>query len=298
MKKILITGVNGFLGSNLTSSLKNDYKVYGIGRPGAVNIKKNCHKIIIKNLSIKNLKKNFRNIDYIIHCAGTGTVEESKKLNKFFELKSTKIVLDYINLYNPKAKLIYISSVAVYGDSYKNKINEKQKTNPISNYAKMKFLSENLCRNYSEKFNIPIVVLRISSLYGKGLKKQIIFDATKKIKSGNQIFYGTGKEVRDFLHVDDLMMLINKIIKRNLSFFEIYNCGSQQIYSIKSIISKLEKIIKKKINPIFNKSFVSSNPKSLKISTRKVTKKYNWHPKVKINDGLLDYYNWFQKEYD
>jgi len=237
-------------------------------------------------------------MDYIIHCAGTGTVEKSKKLNKIYELKSTKIVLDYINLYNPKAKLIYISSVAVYGDLYKNRINEKQKINPISNYAKIKSLSENLCQYYSEKFNIPIVVLRVSSLYGNGLKKQIIFDAIKKIKSGNQIFYGTGKEVRDFLHVDDLIILINKIIKRNLLFFEIFNCGSQQIYSIKSVISKLEKIIKKKVNPIFNKSFVSSNPKSLIVSTRKITKIYNWHPKVKFNDGLLDYYDWFQKEYD
>lgn len=298
MKKILITGVYGFLGSFLASKLNKNYKIYGIGRSSGSNVLKNCSKIVPQNLSLRSLSENFSDIDQIIHCAGTGDVKKLIKKNSFSELSSIKSVLEFIRLFNPKAKLIYISSASVYGDLYKVKIRENYKVRPISNYAKLKVLSENLCRNYSNKFNISVVILRVSSLYGQGLKKQIIYDATTKITNKNRIFLGTGNEKRDFLHVSDMAILINKIIKKNLHIFEIYNCGSQQIFTIRSIISKLEKIIKKKINPIFNHSFISLNPRILKIDTGKIAKMYNWYPKIKIEKGLRDYYSWYQKEHD
>ena len=72
-------------------------------------------------------------------------------------------------------------------------------------------------------------------MYGNGIKKQFIYDSLKKIYSSNNVFYGTGNEVRDFIHISDVINLISKIIRRGFVGFKIINCGSSKGYKIKNI---------------------------------------------------------------
>lgn len=299
MKKILITGVNGFLGKALTDELSKNFKIYGIGY-NRLNIKnKNLTKIINKKVNLYNISNNFKKIDYIIHCAGIGSVRGFYNLKQLkSEAETTKDVLEYIAKYSPKTKLIYISSVSVYGDSHKNKIRENCVVNPISIYAKSKILSENFCKHYQKKYNISVVILRVSSLYGNGLKKQVIYDSVNKILKNNNFFYGTGNEIRNFLHIDDFLSLIYKIIKKKFKNFQIYNCGGDQNMKIASVINKIKKIIKKKIKPKFNKSYIKLNPKSLRVDNKKIKKEFKWKPIVKIDDGLKNYYEWYLNQND
>ena len=299
MKKILITGVNGFLGKALSDELSKDFKIYGIGY-NRLNIKnKNLTKSINKKVNLHNISNNFKKIDYIIHCAGTGSV---KGFNNEKQLKSdvdtTRDVLEYIAKYSPETKLIYISSVSVYGDSYKNKIQENCKVNPISIYAKSKILSEYFCKHYQKKFNLSVIILRVSSLYGDGLKKQVIYDSVIKILKNKNFFYGTGNEIRNFLHINDFISLIYKIIRKNSKNLKLYNCGGDQNIKIVSIINKLKKIIKKKIKPEFNKFYIKLNPKSLKVDNKKIKEEFKWKPIVKIDDGLKNYYQWYLNQND
>jgi UDP-glucose 4-epimerase len=299
MKKILITGVNGFLGKALADKLSKNFKIYGIGY-NRLNVKnKNLTKIINKKVNLYNISNNFKKIDYIIHCAGIGSVRGFNNLKQLkSDAETTKNVLEYIAKYSPETKLIYISSVSVYGDSYKNKIRENCKVNPISIYAKSKILSEDFCKHYQKKFNISVVILRVSSLYGNGLKKQVIYDSVSKILKNNNFFYGTGNEIRNFLHINDFLSLIYKIIKKNFKNLELYNCGGDQNIKIVSVINKLKKIIKKKIKPEFNKSYTKLNPKSLRVDNKKIKKEFKWKPIVRIDVGLKNYYQWYSKQND
>lgn len=299
MKKILITGVNGFLGKSLTDNLSKNFKIYGIGY-NPLNVKnKNLTKIINKKVNLRNISNNFKKIDYIIHCAGIGFVRGFNNLKQLkSDVETTKHVLEYIVKYSPETKLIYISSVSVYGDDYKNKIRENCKVNPISIYAKSKVLSEDLCKYYQNRFNISVIILRVSSLYGNGLKKQVIYDSVRKILINKNFFYGTGNEIRNFLHINDFLSLIYKIIKKNLKNFQLYNCGGDQNIKIASLINKLKKIMKKKIKPKFNKSYIELNPKFLRIDNKKIKKEFKWKPKVTINAGLKNYYQWYLSQND
>ena len=299
MKKILITGVNGFLGKALADRLSKNFKIYGIGY-NRLNVKnKNLTKIINKKVNLYNISNNFKKINYIIHCAGIGSVRGFNNLKQLkSDAETTKNVLEYIAKYSPETKLIYISSVSVYGDSYKNKIRENCKVNPISIYAKSKILSEDFCKHYQKKFNISVVILRVSSLYGNGLKKQVIYDSVTKILKNNNFFYGTGNEIRNFLHINDFLSLIYKIIKKNFKNFELYNCGGDQNIKIVSVINKLKKLIRKKIKPEFNKSYTKLNPKSLRVDNKKIKKEFKWKPIVRIDVGLKNYYQWYSKQND
>lgn len=295
MKKILITGVYGFLGSSLFEKLSKKFKVYGIGTNsyGKKNISN--HRIIKKKINYLSLKKNFSEIDYIIHCAGPSIVEKNKKKKSNIEQKTLEDIFEYIKKSKSKPKLIYISSVAVYGDKYKKKIKEQFITSPISLYAKSKLKCENVCKKYFKKYNFSILILRVSSLYGIGLKKQIIHDAIQKIINKKNVFFGTGEEVRNFLHIRDFINLIEKIIQKDFQEINIYNCGGKDNFRIKDVLSKISKILNKKIKPNFNKKYKSYNPRILRIETKKIKKHFDWKPKINFTTGLKDYYLWYKK---
>ena len=128
MKKILITGSHGFLARNTAFLLKKkSYKVYGIGN-GKWN-KKQYQKwgydyLVNKEVNFKNLLKNFYKFDYIIHCAGSGTVGLPFRKDFKKNVTPTKSILKFIRLRSPKSKIIFLSSYSVYGKKYHRPIKE------------------------------------------------------------------------------------------------------------------------------------------------------------------------------
>ena len=156
-------------------------------------------------------------------------------------------------------------------------------------------LAEELIKFYSKKFGIRYQILRTGSLYGKGLKRQFIYDACKKIYSKKNIFFGSGKEIRDWLYCDDLIDLIYLIIKKRPFKNKIFNVGSGHGLKISEVIVKICKLMKIKIKPKFNKIGIDKNPKTL-ISDITIAKKKGWFPKTNFDDGLQEYVQWFLNE--
>jgi UDP-glucose 4-epimerase len=296
--KILITGSQGFLARNLAKTLNNKkFYVYGIGR-GKWN--KNEHKKwgykknVNNNISLKNIHKYKINFDYVIHCAGKviGLLPEDDFQRN---VSTTQSILEYISQKKIKPKLILMSTLAVYGNSKKQVLTENTKINPISNYAINKLLAEELCKFYNKKYNIDIMILRTGSLIGPGLKRQFIFDACNKIRKNINIFFGTGEEARDWLFIDDISILIFKIIKKRFKNLKIINVGSGRAIKIKDIISYISKKMDINISPKFNGVGKNSNPKIL-VSSIKEAKKFKWSPKIEFFDGLDLYIKWFLKK--
>ena len=299
MRNILITGINGFVGLNIYNSLKNDYKLYGIGHGKKSDKFKTLIKYTNKSIKKSILLRYFANIDTVIHCAGSGLVGLSDNKKIFLrDINSTKNILKFASDNKKKINIIFISSISVYGNEYKKKISEKEEIFPISNYAKCKKESEKICKKYSDKFNIGVKILRVTSLYGMGLKKQVIFDAIIKILRNENRFHGTGNEIRDFLHIDDFTDLIKKILRKKFKNYEVLNCGSGKDYKIKDVIQKIKKINKLKKKDVFTKKYIKSNPKYLAANINKAKKNYKWKPKKNFYDELPKIINQLKKNYD
>tara|TARA_B110000305_G_scaffold70427_1_gene79094 strand:+ start:183 stop:1052 length:870 start_codon:yes stop_codon:yes gene_type:complete len=285
-KNILITGIDGFIGKSLKEALKRDNKIIGI-----VNKKKlNKIKSNLISLNTNNLKKIPFMPDYIFHCAGTSSVSKSFiKSKEDYEKNylTTKILIEFYKQTPIKPTIFIFSSAAVYG-------NNKKLLNPISNYGKNKLLAEKLSINYANKFDMKIIILRIFSVYGEKNCKQLFWDICKKISSKKNIFFGTGKEIRSWIHISDLLSAIN-LIKDVKKFPFIIDVGSYKPTINKNIIKLFYKAFDFNFVPKFNNVNRKGDPKE-QISNNTKLKDLGWKQKIKITKGIMLYARWFKKK--
>ena len=275
-KKILIIGGYGFIGKNLYKKLKKTNKVSRFGKS-----RKKNQQIVLNNL--KNLKFNF---DLIVFTAGSGTVSLSvKNPQRDYEknVTSVKETLKYIKLFKIKPALIFISSTSVFGNSIK-----KRSLRPVSNYGKHKVLAEKSIINFIKKNKIKSIILRFFSIYGPGLKKQLIWDAVRKFKKKMFMFHGSGEEVRSWMFIDDAIKLI--ILSYNYLSFKplILNLSSGENISIREILKKLLMILRINKKVTFNNIILKSNPFYLAYKDTH-SKKIGLKKFIKIDDGLRKY---------
>ena len=113
-----------------------------------------------------------------------------------------------MRLYAKDSQLVIPSSAAVYGQKNEKSISVHDVLNPVSPYGNHKRICETLSKFYSNYYKLRISIIRLFSLYGPGLKKQLLWDACNKIYSGDQIYSGTGLEKRDWIYIEDAINLI------------------------------------------------------------------------------------------
>jgi UDP-glucose 4-epimerase len=291
---ILITGSNGFIASKFAEfAAKKKIKVYGIGRSNQKNISRGYTRNIVGELNIKNLKKFKKKFDYIFHCAGHGSIKDQKSCK--IKFSPTLNLLKFVYKNSPSTKIIFTSSASVYGN-YKKKFSENTRLKPISVYGKNKQIIERQMFQYAKQKKLDILVLRISSIYGEGLKKQFFFECCSKIKNNKNIFFGHGNESRDWLHIRDFNLLILKILNKSFKNFNIFNCGTGKGYKIRNVIKFMINENKKNIKPKFNGYGLNQNPKSNVVNIHKI-KKFNWKPKINFWKGVSNYVKWYNKNF-
>ncbi len=297
-KKILITGSHGYIAKNIAKKLqKKNFIVYGIGRGKWV--KKDYKKwgyinLINGELTKKNLSKLNLKFDFIIHCAGSGLVGLKRKVDFINNVKSTISLINFIRKTQKKTKIIFMSSYSIYGNDFKDRISEKFSTKPVSTYAVNKKKAENLLLNFSKKYKLDLMILRIASLYGDGLKKQLIYDACSKISKGLNNFYGTGREKRDFIHITDLVNIVLYFCLKGFSNTNIMNCGSGKGRRIKDVLKLISSGFNMRNEIIFNRKKLNSNPIDL-ISNIQQLKRIGIKPNKNFRVGIKQYVKWFKR---
>ena len=297
-KKILITGSHGYIAKNIAKKLKKkNFDVYGIGR-GKWE-KKDYKKWgyldqINGNLTIKNLSKYNFNFDFIIHCAGSGLVGLKRKVDFINNVKSTMSLIKFLEKNQNETKIIFMSSYSVYGNDFKTPISEKFVTKPVSFYAINKKKAENILLNFSKKYKSDLMILRIASLYGNGLNKQLIYDACLKMSKGLKNFYGTGREKRDFIHISDLVNIVLYFCVKGFSKINIINCGSGKGRQIKDVLKLISSSFNTRNKIIFNKKKLNSNPISLVSNIGKL-KRIGFKPNKNFRIGVKQYIKWFKR---
>lgn len=294
---IVILGCQGFIGSNLCNHfVEEKHVVYGVDvLENPANVKYNYIKVSRLSSQWGELLKS-NAFEVCINAAGSGNVSYSVTHPLIdFEANSLDVfqILDAIRIYQPTCKYLHISSAAVYGNPISLPIKETDALQPISPYGYHKMMSEIICKEYAHLFNIPVAIVRPFSIYGNGLRKQLIWDICNKISKNNEItLFGTGKETRDFIHITDFILLIDLIIKANRFKCEVYNAASGNETSILDVANIFMESfsIPKKIN--FNKEIKKGDPINWRADISQICK-MGFMPKADFKHSIMEYINWF-----
>jgi nucleoside-diphosphate-sugar epimerase len=307
-KNVLITGGAGFIGSSLVRKLieeKNHIIIYDNFSFGSIlNLKglENSVKIVrddILNYSLLEKVFTDNEIDYVFHLVADPYIPNSFKFpKKVFEaiVHGTKNVLKACEKTYVK-RLLFISSAEVYGNYKYLPMDESHPTNPLSAYAKAKLTCEKMI---SKNKDIDSVILRLFNTYGpRETHPYIIPDLISQFAKSNNIKLGNINSKRCFIFVEDVVNGIVKLIKCNKAVGKIINLGSEKSYSIKELANFIAELMgynsyrinieKKRLRPL------SLDPKIFECDYSMVKKLIGWRPKVKLESGLIQTIEWFNK---
>ncbi len=291
MKKVLITGNRGYIGSLLCKKLKKEnFFVNGVDTnwftkknkyPEFVDHQINCD---ISKLSILDLK----DVDYIVHLAAISNDPMSEEFkNETYKLNFSHSKLLYKLAKKAKIKkFIFASSCSLYGLADKKLKNENSACKPLTNYSKSKFLFEKYLLSQNDK--VSKVILRFGT--AAGISPNFRLD----LAINNLIFFGlknkiikvlsNGKPHRPFIDTEDMCKSIIFFLKEKLKKnANVYNIG---INSNNIQIVKLAKIISKKLNiPYKINELADDDERSYKVNFNKIKKK---SPKLVKNFKSID----------
>ena len=273
--RILITGANGFVGKELTNSLiSRNHHIVAASRDNSVD------------MTQWSTLSHFKNIDLVIHLAAKTGVSESFSYPRDYYFNNLTCSINALELAKiNKAKLIYLSSY-FYGPPQYIPVDEKHPLSPHNPYSNSKFLSEEICKGYAKDHDIDIVSLRLFNLYGRGQEGDFLIpDILKQIKTGF-VKLNDPRPKRDYIHLLDVVDIIQKIISYDFKGFDIYNIGFGKSYSVREILDLISKY-----SPIdFEYSFKNIKRKGEVLDSvadiSKVKNTFGWEPKIEIEEGI------------
>jgi GDP-4-dehydro-6-deoxy-D-mannose reductase len=300
VKRILITGVNGFVGPHLVSELKkNDYYIIGVGgKLGSEFPVEEIDEYFVLDLMKKNILKNIdlSKLDGIIHLAGLAAVGPSfvdpmKYIN-------TNIGLE-VNIFEAcikqkvRPKIVIVSSGSIYSSKNKMPINENSHISPTSPYAVSKTAQE-IMASYYENLGFDVVIARPFNHIGPGQGLGFIVpDLAKQIidfSNGNvdKVIVGNLDSQRDYTDVRDISKAYRLLYEKGKSG-EVYNICSGSAISGNKILNDLMKIkgIRAEVKLDESKLRPSDNP-IIVGDCSKIMKDTGWQPEISIEQTLKD----------
>lgn len=313
MTKVIVTGVAGFIGSNLTKRLlKEGYHVVGIDsfedyyprwikERNLVELKKHeGFNLIEGNIVELDLKPFIKGADYVFHLAAQAGVRGS--FGQFFNIYvknnilATQMLLEATRDSNIK-RFIFASSSSVYGNTSVLPAKENNILLPYSPYGVTKMASEHLVKVYNDNFGVPSVSLRYFTVYGPGQRPDMAFHKFIKAIMENKAItiYGDGKQTRDFTYVSDIVDA--NILAMDASPGSVFNVGGGSRIGLLDVINIIGNIMN--IKPEID--FQSSQKGDVKDTWADLTlakEKLGYTPKVGLKEGLAHEVEYIKQLYD
>jgi len=302
MKKILITGISGFIGNSLKEFIARtlpSFEVYGIDSALTKSTKRYFKRDLNDRKSIKTIIEKV-SPKYIFHLAGLTNKKDHRKLVSANILPTYNLLDSLLDLKNVKTRVIIPGSAAEYGRvSQKNMpVKETHPLEPINFYGYVKMYQTLLALSFCEK-GLDVVVGRIFNAIGwgspKGLAMGSFANQVSLIEKGKRRVIAGVRDLsskRDYLDIRDICSALVAIAKKGNSG-EIYNICYGESHGIEKMLNSLIKMSN------CNKYKIKFSPKSspevkdIVGSNKKIKRGTGWNPKVKIFEGLkntLDYY--------
>ncbi len=232
----------------------------------------------------------------VVHFAASTHVDRSIiDATPFIEtnVKGTQVLLDIARKYKIR-KFIHISTDECYGEIKKGKFSEDSPLKPNSPYAASKAAADLLIRSYIRTYGFPAIIIRPCNNYGPWqYPEKLIPLAILKILRNEKIpVYADGKNVREWLYVEDCANAILKVLEKG-RLGQIYNIGSNQERQNIEVVRSLLKILNADETKIH---FIKDRPGHdirYKLNWRKITKETAWKPRVKFEEGIRFTVNWY-----
>ena len=321
-KTVLITGVNGFIGGNLSKKLLSlGAKVIGIANKSSKNKfleyeridrKIKFYKLDIKSYnSIRFILDNHK-IDICFHLAAQVDVNIAK-IDPFetFEsnIRGTYNLLDLLKSHKSIKSIVVASSDKAYGEYPKNALPYKENYDlrPIYPYDVSKAAADMITNSYaSDLFKLPVVTTRFANVYGPG---QLNFTALipdcilANLKYRNFIPRGDGNNMRDFLFIEDvtdLYLCIAYYLSKDKKISgQVFNAGTGKGYLVRDIIYKICNIsnnlkLYSEITRKFKNKKLTGEIKNQFMSYSKLMRYFKWKPSYSLDDGLKISFEWYR----
>lgn len=291
MKKVIVVGGAGFIGSNLVDALlENAYEVHVVdnligGKKENVNKDAKLHILDIRNLaSIKNI---FNNTEYVFHLAALPRVQfsiENPVETNDVNVNGTLNVLIASRDAGVK-KVVYSASSSAYGNQEQMPLTEDMPANPLSPYGLQKYIGEMYCKVFSDIYGLKTVSLRYFNVYGPRLNPDgayalVIGKFLKQMANNEPLTVtGGGTQTRDFTHVLDVVRAnILAAESKKIGNGEVINIGAGRNFSI----NKLAGLFGGQIKYIESRT----EPKDTLANNQKAKDLLGWTPKITLEEGI------------
>lgn len=300
-RRAVVTGAGGFIGRHLAKYLGDrGCDVRGIGHSSMS--KEDQAMLGISHwysggIAPSALKEACEGADIIYHCAGSGSVPLSMR-EPMTDFRSNVLATAELLEFSREAggiPVIYLSTAGVYGKADAMPIRVDNPLRPISPYGMNKLTGEQLMQQYAGFFQVPGVILRLFSVYGEGLRKQLLWDASHKLHKGDQVFFGTGDETRDWIHVADTVSLIARIGSQASTSLPIFHGATGEGVRIRDILEPLAEFYGISEPIVFNGQGRPGDPTDYRADVS-ASLALGWAPNVSLSDGLERYAKWFRRD--
>jgi len=315
MKKIIVTGGLGFIGSNLIDILIKkkffvinlDKITYSSNFYNTKNFKNHKNykfiKCDISNKKIINILNKYKP-SCIFNLAAETHVDRSIDNPDNFIKSNIVGVYNLLECFKNfsktnKSKLVHISTDEVYGDILNGRSSEIYQYKPSSPYAASKAASDHLVSSYVRTYKINAVVTNCSNNYGpkqhpEKLIPKLIYNI---LKNKNLPIYGKGLNSREWIYVKDHCEALIKVYQKGKAG-SFYNIGSNKNLNNLEVTKKLLNIAKNKINIGKNVkiNFVKDRPGHdvrYALNSNKIIKELNWKPKINFSEGIKMTFDWY-----
>ena len=303
-KNFLITGGTGQIGSFLTEKLlENKANVTVIGRNGndlkeiqdLVDTKK--IKFIECDLAnenrIKTIGPLLQNVDFLVHLSSELKFSEPKSVSAAhhtveLDIKGTILLLQQLKQLRG---ILFTSSIAVYGKPSYIPTDELCPIRPISFYGCGKFATEKYLKLHSSNKDIPLTILRISTVYGQRDRSDQILPIFIRKALLNEPINLYGNSSRDYIHISDAIEVIMSAIKLNQN--NLFNVGTGRKFSNHFILKKIIEITKSQSKIL---RLEKSGVYNFVCNISKATAKLGINPKTSIERGLADEILWHKRQ--
>lgn len=308
-KTFLVTGGAGFIGSHLVERLATDgHEVICMDNEFRGTFK-NFPPSVLKKITIKkgdvrkmaDWPRRPKKIDALFHFAainGTPNFYAIPDIVLDVNVRGTFNALEYA-ITHKIPHILFASSSETYGIPERFPTPESERlvvpdvNNPRWSYGASKTMGEVLCVNYAKMHGFKCSIIRYNNLYGpRDQYGHVIPDLLKKIRKGNKfIVEGTGRETRSFCYIDDAIDATLIIARKQKVQIDTFNVGIDEETSIRDLIGHFEKILNKKLEPIFKPKAGSGTSRRLPDITK--IRKLGFRPNTQFDEGLRATVKWY-----
>lgn len=303
--KILVTGGAGFIGSNLVDRLVEEgHSVVVVDdlSTGKINLLSPLALFYhqdIRDYKVLEIIFETHHFDYVFHLAAQISVPESvdnPKKDAEINIMGTLNILSLSSKYGVKKIIFSSSGGAIYGENAPIPTTEDFCPNPISPYAISKLACEHYIKFFSKEFSLNYTILRYSNVYGpkqtpKSEAGVVAIFTENMLKNQEVEIYGNGEQIRDFIHVYDVVEA--NILSINNADNEILNISCNEATSI----NELFKIMKEETNYKKSPIYQPKRPGDLEVSVlsnEKAKRILNWQPSFNLKEGVKNTIEWYR----